>query len=67
MSTLVYAVKKGNYGTLEGELRLHPINKSAIPMHTLHAHHLDPFAKTRKGNAYIILLNLYSPDKIVVQ
>lgn len=53
-SCLQCAFNKGNYGRQEGEL--HPIEKPAIPMHTLHADHLGPFAKTRKGNAYILVV-----------
>lgn len=48
------AYAKGNYGKLEGEL--HPIEKPQIPMHTIHADHLGPFLKTRKGNMYILVV-----------
>lgn len=53
-SCLQCAFGKGNYGRLEGEL--HPITKVDIPMHTLHADHLGPFVKTRKGNTYILVI-----------
>ncbi|CAK1597154.1 unnamed protein product [Parnassius mnemosyne] len=48
------AFGKGNHGKLEGEL--HPIDKAACPMHTIHADHLGPFIKTRKGNTYILVV-----------
>lgn len=48
------AFKKGNYGRLEGEL--HPIEKVAIPMHTIHLDHLGPFLKTRNGNSYVLVM-----------
>lgn len=48
------AYGKGNYGKTEGEL--HPIEKVAIPMHTLHADHLGPFLKTRNGHCYILVV-----------
>lgn len=53
-SCLRCAYGKGNHGKQEGEL--HPINKEPVPMHTLHADHLGPFAKTRKGNTYILVI-----------
>lgn len=48
------AYAKGNYGKVEGEL--HPIEKVAIPMHTLHMDHLGPFLKTRRGYSYILVI-----------
>lgn len=48
------AFAKGNYGKPEGEL--HPIEKPATPMHTLHVDHLGPFLKTRNGNCYILVV-----------
>lgn len=48
------AYAKGNYGKLEGEL--HPIEKVATPMHTLHVDHLGPFLKTRRGYSYILVI-----------
>lgn len=53
-SCLQCAFGKGNYGRVEGEL--HPIEKQAIPMHTLHADHLGPFVKTRKGHTYVLVI-----------
>lgn len=38
-------------GRKEGSL--HPIPKVDIPMHTLHADHLGPFPKSKRGNTYI--------------
>lgn len=48
------AYGKGNYGKTQGEL--HPIEKIPIPMHTLHVDHLGPFVKTRRGNAYVLVV-----------
>lgn len=53
-SCLQCSFGKGNFGKSEGEL--HPIEKAAIPMHTLHADHLGPFVKTRKGNTYVLVV-----------
>lgn len=53
-SCLQCAFGKGNHGRLEGELN--PIPKAAVPMHTLHADHLGPFVKTRKGNTYVLVV-----------
>lgn len=53
-SCLQCAFGKGNYGRLEGEL--HPIEKAAVPMHTLHADHLGPFVKTRNRNTYVLVV-----------
>lgn len=53
-SCLQCAFGKGNHGRLEGELN--PISKAAVPMHTLHADHLGPFVKTRKGNTYVLVV-----------
>lgn len=35
---------------------LHPIEKTEIPFHTLHADHLGPFNKSKKRNSYILVL-----------
>lgn len=53
-SCLQCAFGKGNHGMLEAEL--HPIEKVAVPMHTLHADHLGPFIKTRKGHTYVLVV-----------
>lgn len=53
-SCLQCAYGKGDHGKLQGEL--HPIEKVASPMHTLHVDHLGPFVKTRKGNTYILVV-----------
>lgn len=41
-------------GKREGEL--HPIEKVTIPFHTVHADHLGPFIKSKKGNCYLLVL-----------
>lgn len=41
-------------GKCEGEL--HPIDKPSIPFHTVHADHLGPFMKSKKGNCYLLVL-----------
>lgn len=48
------AYGKSEYGKAQGEL--YPIEKVPVPMHTLHADHLGPFVKTRKGNAYVLVV-----------
>ncbi|KAJ8706078.1 hypothetical protein PYW07_010855 [Mythimna separata] len=53
-SCLQCAYGKGDHGKLQGEL--HPIQKAAVPMHTLHVDHLGPFVKTRKGNSYVLVI-----------
>lgn len=35
---------------------LHFIPKVAIPFHTIHADHLGPFNKTKRGNTYILVI-----------
>lgn len=41
-------------GKREGEL--HPIEKPSVPFHTVHADHLGPFIKSKKGNCYLLVL-----------
>ncbi|CAK1597525.1 unnamed protein product [Parnassius mnemosyne] len=41
-------------GTKEGFL--HPIPKVDIPFHTLHADHLGPFPRSKRGNTYILVM-----------
>lgn len=41
-------------GKREGEL--HPIDKPSVPFHTVHADHLGPFIKSKKGNCYLLVL-----------
>lgn len=53
-SCLQCAYGKSNYGRSQGEL--YPIEKVPVPMHTLHADHLGPFIKTRKGNTYVLVV-----------
>lgn len=35
---------------------LHPIPKVEVPFHTLHADHLGPFVRSKKGNVYILVI-----------
>lgn len=35
---------------------LHPIPKIYIPLHTLHADHLGPFPRSKRGNVYILVI-----------
>lgn len=35
---------------------LHPIPKVEIPFHTLHADHLGPFPRSKRGNTYILVI-----------
>lgn len=48
------AYKKGNHGKGEGEL--YPIEKSSIPMDTVHIDHVGPFPKSSSGNMYILTI-----------
>lgn len=41
-------------GKREGEL--HPIDKPSVPFHTIHADHLGPFVKSKKGNCYLLVI-----------
>lgn len=41
-------------GKREGEL--HPIDKPSVPFHTVHADHLGPFIKSKKGNSYLLVV-----------
>lgn len=41
-------------GAKAGEL--HPIPKVEVPFHTLHADHLGPFIRTKRGNTYILVV-----------
>lgn len=34
---------------------LHPTEKVAVPMHTLHVDHVGPFVKSKQKNSYIIV------------
>lgn len=53
-SCLECAHHKTPGGKREGEL--HPIEKVSIPFHTVHADHLGPFVKSKKGNCYLLVL-----------
>ncbi|CAK1600066.1 unnamed protein product [Parnassius mnemosyne] len=53
-SCLECAHHKAPGGKREGEL--HTINKVSIPFHTVHADHLGPFVKSKKGNSYLLVL-----------
>lgn len=46
--------KRGQYGKSEGQL--HPIEKVAEPMHTLHIDHLGPFCKSGNGMSYLFVI-----------
>lgn len=46
--------KRGQYGKMEGEL--HPIEKVAEPLHTLHIDHLGPFCKSGSGMSYLFVI-----------
>lgn len=35
---------------------LHPIPKVDMPFHTIHADHLGPFVRSRRGNTYLLIL-----------
>lgn len=35
---------------------LHPIPKTEIPFHTIHADHLGPFNRSKRGNCYILVI-----------
>lgn len=39
-----------------GPGELHPIPKASIPFHTIHADHLGPFIRTKRGNTYILVI-----------
>lgn len=53
-SCLECAHHKAPGGKREGEL--HPIEKVSIPFHTVHADHLGPFVKSKKGNCYLLVI-----------
>lgn len=53
-SCLECAHHKTPGGKREGEL--HPIEKVSIPFHTIHADHLGPFVKSKKGNCYLLVI-----------
>lgn len=48
------AYHKAPSGQKEGFL--HPIPKIEMPFHTLHADHLGPFVRSKKGNVYILAI-----------
>lgn len=35
---------------------LHPIEKVEVPFHTLHIDHLGPFVRSKRGNAYLLVI-----------
>lgn len=53
-SCLECAHHKAPGGKREGEL--HPIEKVCTPFHTIHADHLGPFVKSKKGNCYLLVI-----------
>lgn len=53
-SCLECAHHKAPGGKREGEL--HTIEKVSVPFHTVHADHLGPFVKSKRGNCYLLVL-----------
>lgn len=53
-SCLECAYSKSSGGKQPGFL--HPIEKVAIPFHTIHVDHLGPFVKSSKGNIHILVV-----------
>lgn len=53
-SCLECARSKDFSGKQQGEL--HPIPKPEIPFHTIHADHLGPFVRSKKGNCYLLVI-----------
>lgn len=53
-SCLECAHHKAPGGPKEG--MLHPIPKIEMPFHTLHADHLGPFVRSKRGNTYILVI-----------
>lgn len=47
-----YAKKGGK----NNEGLLHPIEKVALPFHTLHVDHLGPFVRSKRGNSYLLVV-----------
>lgn len=45
---------KAQGGPKTGEL--HPIPKLEIPFHTIHADHLGPFVRSKRGNSYLLVI-----------
>lgn len=54
LSCLHCAYGKGEHGKKEG--KLHPIPKPTEPMRVIHIDHLGPFCKTKKGQAYMLVM-----------
>ena len=48
------AFGKGEHGRSAG--MLHPIEKVAIPFHTVHIDHVGPFCRSTKGNQYVLMV-----------
>ncbi|KAL0882020.1 hypothetical protein ABMA27_001769 [Loxostege sticticalis] len=48
------AYHKAQGGPRTGEL--HPIPKIEIPFHTIHADHLGPFVRSKRGNSYLLVI-----------
>ncbi|CAH2218005.1 jg19310 [Pararge aegeria aegeria] len=53
-SCLECAHHKAPGGKREGEL--HPIEKVSTPFHTVHADHLGPFIRSKRGNCYLLVI-----------
>ena len=54
MTCLSCAFSKGSHGWQEG--LLHPIEKPSVPFDTVHVDHLGPFARSVRGNSYVLML-----------
>lgn len=53
-SCLECARSKDHTGKVQGGL--HPIPKVETPFHTIHADHLGPFVRSKKGNCYLLVI-----------
>ena len=54
MACITCAFSKGSHGRQEG--LLHPIDKPTVPFDTVHVDHLCPFARSVRGNSYVLML-----------
>ena len=55
MACLSCAFRKGSHGRQEG--LLHPIEKPNVPFDTVDVDHLGPFARSVRGNSYVLMLS----------
>lgn len=53
-SCLECARNKDTTGKQQGQL--HPIPKPEVPFHTVHADHLGPFVRSKRGNCYLLVI-----------